>query len=399
MSMTPEQIKLADAVAVLLNLQLAPGYEDHWSRTFALPDGGRLYSAAGRQRGHLHISASVADHLREHRRYYRDGEAPKTSINASDSKPADRIAADIRRRLLPEHEKESTACAAQKGRHDDNNARRILALTKVAAAFGEHVQCDERSGEGRRGRCWSDQHNNVYILKGDAELYPCVAAHTDTVHPMREVKIIEQDGMLVGFDDQGRRVGIGADDKSGVYICLELLEQFQNIAVAFFAGEELCCRGAYAADPAFFEKVGYVVAFDGPARGLVSYTAGGVRLFQNDGDFIRRALPVLNRHGAVNWQRHPFTDVMALRERFTFSCMNLSCGYYNWHASDEFLKLEDTAAAVEMGHDLLEALGERRYDYDRSQPEAPEPPVEVTGLTLPSVDNDKAGTQRPSPPM
>ena len=209
----------------------------------------------------------------------------------------------------------------------------------------------------------------------------------------------EQDGMLVGFDEQGRRTGIGADDKAGVYICLELLERMDNLAVALFAAEEVCCRGAYAADPAFFEKVGYVLEFDAPARGLVSYTAGGVRLFQNDGEFIQRALPVLDRHGATNWQRHPFTDVMALRERFRFSCMNLSAGYYHWHASDEYLKLADTAAAVEMGHDLLEVLGERRYDYDRSQPEAPEPPVAVTGLSLPGVDGVTTGTHRPSPPM
>jgi hypothetical protein len=147
--MSPEQITLADNVAALLNLQLAPGYEDHWSRIFALPDGGRLYISAGRQREQLHISTSVADSLREHRPYYRDGEAPKTSINVSDSKPAERIAADIRRRLLPEYEKEAAACAAQKSRHDEYNTRRILALTLVAVPFGEDVRCDERTGEPR----------------------------------------------------------------------------------------------------------------------------------------------------------------------------------------------------------------------------------------------------------
>ena len=70
-------------------------------------------------------------------------------MNVSASKPADRIAADIRRRLLPEHEREAAACAANKTRHDDLNAQRVLALTKVAAPFGEHVRCDERSGEPR----------------------------------------------------------------------------------------------------------------------------------------------------------------------------------------------------------------------------------------------------------
>ena len=147
--MTPEQLKLADAVAAQLSLPPAPGSDGHGARVFALPDGGRLYVHAGRQRGRLNISTSVANGLREHRPYYRAGEAPRTSINVSDTKPAERIAADIRRRLLPEYEREAAACKANKARHDDNNAQRILALTKVAAPFGERVHCEERSGEPR----------------------------------------------------------------------------------------------------------------------------------------------------------------------------------------------------------------------------------------------------------
>jgi hypothetical protein len=147
--MTPEQKALAVAVAAELNLQPTPGFDDHWARVFTLPDGGRLYFSAGRQRGQLNISASVANHLREHRPYYREGEAPKTSINVSESKDAKRIAADVRRRLLPEYEREAAACTANKERHDDNNAKRVAALAKVAAPFGEQVQCDERSDEPR----------------------------------------------------------------------------------------------------------------------------------------------------------------------------------------------------------------------------------------------------------
>ncbi len=147
--MSPDQIKLADAVGALLNLQPAPGFDDHWSRVFSLPDGGRLYLQAGRHRGQLSISTSVANDLREHRPYYRDGEAPKTSINVAEAKDAKRIAADVQRRLLPEYERDASACKANKARHDEYNAKRLLALTKVAAPFGERVQCDERSGEPR----------------------------------------------------------------------------------------------------------------------------------------------------------------------------------------------------------------------------------------------------------
>jgi len=140
---------LIDAVVAILNLQPAPGYEDHWARTVSLPDGGRLYFNTGRKRGFLHISASVPDNLREHKPYYRHGEAPKTSINVSEAKSAQCIAADIRRRLLPEYDREVAASSANKAQHDESNARRVLALTMVAAPFGEHVQCDERSGEPR----------------------------------------------------------------------------------------------------------------------------------------------------------------------------------------------------------------------------------------------------------
>jgi hypothetical protein len=147
--MTPEQQTLADAVAAELSLAPAPGFDGHWARVFALTDGGRLYVQVGRQRGQLNISTSVANDLRGHRPYYREGEAPKTSMNVSESKAAQRIAADVRRRLLPEYEREAAACAADKAKHDDHNAKRVAALTKVAAAFGERVQCDERTGEPR----------------------------------------------------------------------------------------------------------------------------------------------------------------------------------------------------------------------------------------------------------
>lgn len=147
--MTPEHKTLADAVAAQLQIQTDPRYEDNWACIFTLPDGGRLSFSSGRQSGSIHISASQPDILREHRSYYRAGEAPKTSINVSLTKPADRIAADIRRRLLPEHDREVADSAANKTRHDENNSKRILALTKVAAPLGEHVRCDERTGEPR----------------------------------------------------------------------------------------------------------------------------------------------------------------------------------------------------------------------------------------------------------
>ena len=245
----------------------------------------------------------------------------------------------------------------------------------------------EQMGSRSGVRCRVDEHNNVYITKGDAEFLPCVAAHIDTVHRLAPATIVQHGGLLVGFNEAGRRTGIGGDDKAGVYICLELLERFDNIAVVLFAAEEVGCVGSRNADAKFFERIGSVIEFDCPGRGLVSYTSGGVRLFQNDGDFITAALPIMCRHGALNWQHHPFSDVKAIGGRFGLCCLNVSAGYYNWHRHDEFVKLADVEHALAFGTDLIHALGPRRYDFDSSVPDLADPAVSVTGLDLDTLMN------------
>ena len=250
--------------------------------------------------------------------------------------------------------------------HEDKMVRFLTDLVK-------------RGGEARFGRCFTDRFKNVFVVKGHAEHYPCVAAHIDTVHPLRNVHVLE-DGDVLRAEYRGKPAGFGADDKGGVYICLELLQRFDNIAVAFFAAEEHGCQGAKKADIAFFDRLGYMLEFDCPSRGLFSYTSCSERLFENQGEFIRRALPVLEKHGVTHWQNHPYTDVMKVRQRTTLSCMNLSCGYYNWHADNEYLRLSDTAASLEMATELLGVLNAHRYDFHRDRIDEAKPLIEIGKL-------------------
>ena len=243
----------------------------------------------------------------------------------------------------------------------------------------DHVR---QRGSVRCGEITTDAWNNVFIRKGSLGVVPCVAAHIDTVHPLRPVEIVQQDGILFGLDKNGQRTGIGADDKAGVFACLALLERFDNIAVALFAAEEIGCVGAHHAPAEWFDDVGYVIEFDCPGRGLVSYTSSGVRLFANDGEFIQTATPVMQAHGLTRWQRHPFTDVMALRRRFNISCLNLSCGYHNWHRPDEYLVLEEVEAAVNAGEALIATLGCRSYPFDAGADDLSAPLFEITGLQM-----------------
>jgi hypothetical protein len=139
-----------------------------------------------------------------------------------------------------------------------------------------------------------------------------------------------------------------------------------------------------------------VLEFDCPARGLVSYTCGGTRLFANDGKFIKRAWPVLDQHGFNRLQQHPFTDVKAVRQRFHVSCLNLASGYYNWHAHDEYVKLADVEAALAVGTAIIPALGEQRYAYEGWEPDLAGPPVPVTELEVWDSQSSGAGvTENP----
>jgi putative aminopeptidase FrvX len=235
----------------------------------------------------------------------------------------------------------------------------------------------------------ADKHRNVYVTKGQADHYPTVAAHIDTVQPIRDnVRIAYTLGrtgnheVLTGWhvngDGQERQVGIGADCKTGVFVCLELLRSLPVLKVAFMAGEEVGCHGARCSDPEWFKSVGYVIEFDCPSKNLMSYTSSGIRLFDNNGEFIKTALPTLNKYG-VKWQAHPFTDVSVLRPMHGMSCMNLASGYYRWHADTEYVFIPDVKNAIVMAEELIEALGERYYPFMN---EDAEPLVPVTRLEV-----------------
>ena len=236
----------------------------------------------------------------------------------------------------------------------------------------------------------TDPYHNVYLRKGKPGVVPCAAAHIDTVHPPTKLQVMHSDGRVFGIDEQGQRCGIGADDKAGVYVCLKLLEQVDDLIVILFAGEEISGIGARNASADWFKDVGYLLEFDSPSRDLVSYTSGGVRLFANDGEFIQTALPIMREQGLTQWQNHPFTDVMILRERFPISCLNLSSGFYNWHRPDEFIVIDEMLAAIDAAKALITALGCRAYPFPVGANDQTPPLFPVTGLAVPEAPKSNA---------
>lgn len=218
------------------------------------------------------------------------------------------------------------------------------------------------------------ENGNIYVTKGESEFYPCVIAHTDTVHPITEMEVKEElhpnlYGVLkpsfkAYHKVTGRPVGIGGDDKCGVYACLDLLEQLPILKVALFVSEETGCHGSRKADPEFFSNVGYAIQFDGPESYMVTEYCMGVKLFDRDSEFFDKASPILEQFIGkdLEYMKHPYTDVSQIAAKFNIACLNVSCGYFDYHTPHEYVVIEDLFNSIEMGKSLIETLGYNKYE-------------------------------------
>jgi len=220
-----------------------------------------------------------------------------------------------------------------------------------------------------------DEHLNVYATKQtdeNIEFFPCVISHTDTVHGLNEINIQEeflknaQDELrpsLKAYDDNGNPTGIGGDDKAGVFACLELLSELPNLKAAFFVSEETGCHGSKKANEKFFENVGYGIQFDAPENWMVTEYCWGQQLFDRESEFFEVCNTILTEGMGedLDYMVHPYTDVYALRQKFDFSCINFSIGYYDYHTKNEYVVIEDVFGGIEMGRKMIENLGYKKH--------------------------------------
>jgi tripeptide aminopeptidase len=223
-----------------------------------------------------------------------------------------------------------------------------------------------------------DINNNIYATKGSLnshdEHYPCVIAHTDTVHNIDSINIREEqlpntEGELKlsykAYNDLGLPTGIGGDDKCGVFACLKLLKELPVIKAAFFVSEETGCHGSRNSDPMFFKNVGYAIQFDAPENWMVSENCSGQVLFDRESDFFKNCDLVLTEgmnQNNMRYMRHPYTDVYAITKLYGIQSINFSIGYYDYHTKNEYVVVEDVFNGIEMGRKMVELLGLNLYE-------------------------------------
>ena len=230
----------------------------------------------------------------------------------------------------------------------------------------------------------TDKKGNVYLTKGtlaEGEFYPCVTSHMDTVQekakpyalagaelPLRtrRVKSTTSDEVRHEIFVDGQ--GIGADDKLGVYISLQLMKKTDKIKAAFFVEEEIGMQGSKELEKEFFDDVAYVIGWDSPDIIRGAWNCSGTQLFSKD--FYEKHLRDIIKDWGFkdsDLHREPFTDVIQIREKTGITCMNFGNGGYSAHSSTEYLVIEHVDHAVGMGIDIINRLGNKEQFKDTKQ--------------------------------
>jgi len=202
-----------------------------------------------------------------------------------------------------------------------------------------------------------DDSSNIYITKGVADVYPTYVSHMDQVHnTATSFQIYTAGNKWFAFNKNTMsQVGIGGDDKVGIFICLQALLTFDVCKVVFFVAEEIGCVGSRACDMSFFDNSAFVLQSDRNGdQDFISHT-NGVEV--HDNLWTDKFADILKKYGYSDCHG-TCTDVGELKSRgLKVACANLSSGYYRAHTSGEYICLPDVMASWLLCKEIGERTG------------------------------------------
>lgn len=201
-----------------------------------------------------------------------------------------------------------------------------------------------------------DNAGNIYITKGEDKTYPCIVAHLDEVHRQnRNKEIVMHQNIILGIDRKAMKpTGIGADDKNGIWVALNLLTTEKVLKCAFFVGEEVGCIGSARADMNFFSDVRFVLQCD--RRNAHDFISNASHVELCDKAFYERCEASKFGYKMTNGLQ---TDVVSLKEKgLTVCAVNLSCGYYNPHQENEMTRFDELQNCLALCEHIVQTVTE-----------------------------------------
>ena len=200
-----------------------------------------------------------------------------------------------------------------------------------------------------------------YVESGDGYLYCAgilpilITAHMDTVHKELPKEIVYKDGTISSPQ------GIGGDDRCGIYMAMEILKEIPCYVI-FFEDEEI---GGVGSDKftktelckTLKSQMRYVIELDRKGNNdAVFYSCDN----QEFTDFITEEF----------WKEDwgTFSDICYICPALDTAGVNLSCGYYKAHTTEEYVVLSEMETAIEEVKKLINrTTKENTFEYVESK--------------------------------
>lgn len=186
-----------------------------------------------------------------------------------------------------------------------------------------------------------------HVIFGDGYVYArgdfpvLLVAHLDTVHKEVPYEFIYDPTNKSYSSPQG----IGGDDRCGVYMVLETLKKF-NCSVLFCEDEEIGCVGAQKFIEAEFARsleYNYIIEFDRQGSNDAVFYDCDNPDFE---DFITKEF-YKTAYGS-------FSDISYVAPFLGCAAVNLSCGYYKAHTTNEYVIISEMEKSIEAACKILE---------------------------------------------
>ena len=196
------------------------------------------------------------------------------------------------------------------------------------------------------------KQTDKYIL-AEGGLPVCLVAHIDTVWPKPPSRIYHDKDYNVFWSE----TGLGADDRAGIYMIIELVERGLRPSIVITDLEE---EGGVGADVLVrhFPRCPFK-----ECKALIELDRRGY----NDAVFYRcdnKEFKQLILSYGFKLAQGTFTDISIISPPWGLASVNLSCGYYNEHTSLEMLKLEECEQVIDKVELMLrECDNWKSYEY------------------------------------
>ena len=264
-------------------------------------------------------------------------------------------------------------------------AKHILSVPTISGKEDFFIDCIKKWCKIVGIKCSQDGKRNLYLVKGNAasaEWTPCLISHLDTVHrkylpyiQKKELLPVKIDGDRLYIDG----MGIGADCKAGVAICLSVMRKAKSCKCALFVEEETGMNGSRALDKSFFDNVSYVLSWDSPGGNRATETSSGVPMFTKE--FADIFKPIYAKHGVTNWKHEPFTDTVQIVKQLGICCINArNGGGMAAHTDREDCSLKDMNDSEQLCLDAIAGIPcDRKWEIKYEEPKWERPKWSFSG--------------------